>query len=95
MTSMLFYKNGSFSKTSVLLILSFVLVAVRYFLGGIDIAGIHVSEFNPASALAFFGTVAVLYFSNHNIQLRVGGNTYNPPSEKRPISLSQLEKEPK
>jgi len=95
---MLFYKNGQFSKTSVLLILSFVLVAVRYFLGGMDIAGIHISEFNPASALAFFGTVAVLYFSNHNIQLRVGGNTYNPPSEKPPFTLSatsKLEKEPK
>ena len=108
MSSMLFYKNGEFSKTSVLLILGFIIVAAKYFLGGMVIMDIHFPEFNPASALAFFGTVAALYYSNHNIQLKLDRPEkqpcvplnlppgYNPPSEKKPeqhYSFTTFDKE--
>ena len=65
----LFYKDGEFSKTAVILWLAFGLVAFKYLFGGMEIFGVHIPEFDPDGALAFFGTAASLYFANHNVRI--------------------------
>ena len=65
----LFYKDGQFSKTSFILIATFVLVALRYTFGGLILFGFSIPEFSAEGALAFFGIASSLYFANHNIRV--------------------------
>ena len=79
----LFYKNGQFSKTALLLIFSFILVSIKYFIAGIVFSKLIFPEFDSKSALTFLGITAALYFSTHNIELKLG-KSYSAPEPEKP-----------
>ena len=79
----LFYKNGAFSKTALLLIFSFILVSIKYFTAGVIFNKLIFPEFDSDSALTFLGITAALYFSTHNIQLKLD-RSYPVPDRETP-----------
>ena len=93
----LFYKNGEFSKTALLLIFSFILVSVKYFTAGVIFNKLIFPEFDSESALTFLGITAALYFSTHNIQLRLDRSypwSEKPESERLYYRPPENEKAP-
>jgi len=79
----LFYKNGQFSKTALLLIFSFILVSIKYFTAGVIFNKLIFPEFDSNSALTFLGITAALYFSTHNIQIKLD-RSYPTPEHEMP-----------
>ena len=88
MIKLLWHKNGEFSKTALLLVFSFILVSIKYITGGLVIGKLVIPEFNPASAFAFLGVTATLYFSTHNIQIRLDKPSSKPkPEPEKPYYI--------
>jgi len=78
-------KDGQFSKTSMLLVASFVVVLTKVLLGGMTIAGVVVGTIDAALAAAVLGAATTLYFGTHNLtkwkQSNGNGGDASPPDE--------------
>ena len=81
-------KDGQPSKTAVLLLITFGMVAVKYMLGGMTIGTFTFSPFDANGSLALLGTVAALYFGANNV--RIGGVKLPPTM---PPALERGERE--
>ncbi len=68
----LFHKDGEFSKTSVILTMSWAcgiaLWVVQSVFVGVEIMGHTVPAFDSSAALAMLGAASSLYFAAHNIR---------------------------
>ncbi len=75
----LFHKNGEFSKTSLILVLSWLgglgMWLVQGLAHGMTIPGIGLTipPFDSSAALAMLGASSSLYMATHNIKLNIGG----------------------
>jgi hypothetical protein len=69
----MFFKNGVFSKTAVILVVAWVMGLGMWLtqglMGGSTILGITVPVFSSGDFLAVVGAASTLYFSNHNISV--------------------------
>lgn len=72
----LFFKNGDFSKTSVILVLAWTvglgLWLVQGLAAGGVILGFTIPPFDSGAALSMLGAASSLYFAAHNIHASVG-----------------------
>jgi len=73
----LFFKNGDFSKTSVILITAWsvglAMWVVQGLAAGAMVMGHEIPAFDSGAALAMLGAASSLYFAAHNITANVGG----------------------
>lgn len=77
----LFHKDGEFSKTSVILTVSWacglLLWVVQGLFVGIEVFGHPIPAFDSGAALAMLGAASSLYFAAHNIKANVGAAPSN------------------
>lgn len=73
----LFFKDGEFSKTSVILVGAWAcglgLWLVQGLGAGAQVLGLSIPPFDSGGALAMLGAASSLYFATHNIKANVGG----------------------
>jgi hypothetical protein len=69
----LFHKNGEFSKTSLILVLSWLAGLGMWLVQGlahgmtIPVLGLTIPPFDASAALTMLGASSSLYFANHNL----------------------------
>jgi len=74
----LFMKDGSFSKTSAILVLSWLCGLAMWFIQGIFHGmvvpgiGLTIPQFDSTAALSMLGAASSLYMATHNIKLNFG-----------------------
>jgi len=84
----LFHKDGEFSKTSVILVVSWAcgmfLWLVQALFVGIEVFGHKIPAFDSGAALAMLGAASSLYFAAHNIRANVGASAAAPNTRIEP-----------
>ena len=78
----LFKKNGYFSKTAMILVMTYATVLVKFLLGGLTIAGMSIPVLDAGTATALLGAATTLYFGVHNLT-QWKGNSGTPPDTKQ------------
>jgi len=63
----LFRKDGYFSKTAFILIISWFIVLIRYIVAGFTIFGVELNYPDPGLSIGLLTAASALYFGNHNI----------------------------
>lgn len=72
----LFRKDGYFSKTAFILIVTWFIVLVRYILAGFTIFGTTLDYPDAGLSIGLLTAASALYFGNHNI------TQFRAPSQK-------------
>lgn len=79
----LFLKNGEFSKTSTILVLSWAMGLGLWFVQsvfqGFSVLGVTIPAFDSGSALSMLGAASTLYMATHNVKVNLGAS----PSEDK------------
>jgi len=77
----LFKKNGYFSKTAMILVMTYTAVLVKFLVGGMTIAGLAIPVLDTGTATSLLGAATTLYFTTHNLtQWKGNGNGGTPPA---------------
>jgi len=63
----LFQKDGYFSKTAFILIITWLIVLVRYIVAGFTIFGTTLDYPDAGLSIGLLTAASALYFGNHNI----------------------------
>ena len=72
----LFMKDGSFSKTSAILVMAWLCGLAMWFVQGIFHGmvvpgiGLTIPQFDSTAALTMLGAASSLYFANHNVSFK-------------------------
>jgi len=63
----LFQKDGAFSKTAFILIITWFIVLIRYIISGFAIFGTTLNYPDAGLTIGILTAASALYFGNHNI----------------------------
>ena len=63
----LFRKDGYFSKTAFILVVTWFIVLVRYIIAGFTIFGVEMQFPDTGLSIGLLTAASALYFGNHNI----------------------------
>ncbi len=63
----LFLKDGQFSKTAFILVITWFIVLVRYIVSGFTILGTELQFPDAGLTIGILAAASALYFGNHNI----------------------------
>jgi len=63
----LFRKDGYFSKTAFILIVTWFIVLIRYIVAGFTILGVELEYPDAGLSIGLLTAASALYFGNHNI----------------------------
>lgn len=78
----LFFKNGDFSKTSVILVLAWAAGLGLWLLQGLgsgaSVFGHVIPAFDSGAALSMLGAASSLYFAANNIKANIGAGKVDP-----------------
>lgn len=79
----LFRKDGYFSKTAFILIVTWFIVLVRYMVAGFTIFGTTLKYPDAGLSIGLLTAASALYFGNHNI------TQFRAPAQKQPEEKKQ------